>query len=205
MGWNIFLIALFGMTILLILVDLYVRSGSFLMFCTPSFYLLLVIIYVINFFAAYFLVKGINVFKLEDNFVLVLFLSTFATMAILQSFSLRFGDYQLINIDDLIENLKNSVLADVSKLKMNRMKREIQTTANKIYGLIQDDNELYTQFIMTIQSGKDFTSAEKEMAELKRYCEDRHLDFRLVLANRITQADLQRAKNLVRAKQNLKH
>jgi hypothetical protein len=199
-GWLYFLIALFFVTLLLILVDMYVRSQSFFMFRLPSFYLLLAIIYLINFFASYLLVESLHLLVLKNDFVLVLFLSTFATMAILQSFSLRFGNYQIINVDDLIEDLKNSVLADISRLKVNQLKKDVQTTALKLSSLCENENELSTQYLMTIHSGTDFEKAEKEITDLKQYCENRNLDFKLLLAHRITQADLERAKNLICSK-----
>ena len=197
--WVFLAVSIFIATIFLTILDIYPKTKSLLTLFAPSYYFLLVILFLFNLLAAWLLINEIKIFTLPDDFVKILIFATFGTLSVIQSFSLRFGDFQLINISEMIDSFKISVLEDTAAIQVNKIKIKIQKTAIKLNETIEDEKLLFTEYITTIE--RELQSIDEEIEKLKQFCSQRGLNFKRLLCQRIAQADLDKAKELIKTYQ----
>lgn len=192
--WLIIISSLFVITIFLTILDLYPQIGSFYIFVTPSYYILLIILFVCNSVAAYALKK--QIFK-NGDIVALLVVSSLGTFSIIQSFVLEFGNHRLINLSDWINKLKVAVLKDARQIGSKRDMLKTQTTAKRLsdkYGTDTLEEEL--ESLLSQKHGQDQTG--KMIDHIKHYANQKGLNLGRLLANRIAQVDLDRAEQLAR-------
>jgi hypothetical protein len=192
--WVIVIASLFVITIFLTILDLYPQIHSFYIFVTPSYYILLIILFVCNSVAAYALKK--QIFK-NGDMVALLVVSSLGTFSIIQSFVLEFGNHRLINLSDWINKLKVAVLKDARQIGSKRDMLKTQTTAKRLsgkYGTGTLEEELESLLSQKHSQGQ----TGKMIDDIKHYANQKGLNLGRLLANRIAQVDLDRAKQLVK-------
>jgi hypothetical protein len=192
--WLIIISSLFVITIFLTILDLYPQIHSFYIFVTPSYYILLIILFVCNSVAAYALKK--QIFK-NGDMVALLAVSSLCTFSIIQSFVLEFGNHRLINLSDWINKLKVAVLKDARQIGSKRDMLKTQTTAKRLsskYGTSTLEEEL--ESLLSQKHGQDQTG--KMIEKIKNYANQKGLNLGRLLANRIAQVDLDRAEQLAK-------
>ena len=194
--WSFLIASIFFVTIFFTILDIYPKTKSLYIFYTPSYYFLLFILFILNLLAAWLLTYEIKIFTIPNDFVKILLFSTLGTFSVIQSFSLRFGDFQLINISEMIDSFKISVLEDTAAIQANKLKIKIQKIALKLSETINDEKLLFTEYMTTVE--RELQSVDAEIEKLKNFCNQRGLNFKRLLCQRIAQADMEKAKELIK-------
>lgn len=193
MEWLVIAPGLFVITVFVSLLDLYPAVRTFLNFRTPSYYVLLSVGFALNLFAAFALKR--TIFTEPGHSVETIFLAAFATLSVIQSFSLKLGNYKLINISDLVEGFRGTVLADIAEMKTEMKRREIQQVGQKLAEKFENqEGRLITEYAVLF-GGEAKIQAEVE--ELRGLASKGGFGFTRLLAQRIAQADLARAKDVL--------
>lgn len=117
--------------------------------------------------------------------------------------SLRKTFRALINLSDAVENLKSTVLEDITRRKTALKRRRIQRVGQKVSRRFKDsEDELVTEFtsLAVALTGAGPEEIAEEIKKLKDLCRERNLDFIRLLALNVAQLDLDAAKALLRDK-----
>ena len=127
--WVIIIPSLFVITIALTILDLYPLIRSFWFFVTPSYYILLLSLFVLNLVAAYILEN--QIFE-NGDIVAILVVSSLGTFSVIQSFTLQFANYKLINLSEMVNGFKVTVLNDAGKITSKKERLKTPITAKKL-------------------------------------------------------------------------
>lgn len=197
--WVTIALGLSGVTLFLSILDLYPKVEAFWpIFRTPSYYFLFAITLLFNLAAAYLL--RTYVFK-SAGIVETIFLAAIAAFSIIQSFTLKFADYKIINLSDAVESLKGTVLEDITKRKTALKGRMIRQVGQELAERFKDNEEkLISEFtsLGVALTGASPEEIAEEIRKLKDLCNERNLDFIRLLALNVAQLDLDAAKDLIR-------
>lgn len=142
------------------------------------------------------------VFK-SPGIVETIFLSAIAAFSIIQSFTLKFADYKIINLSNAVESLKSTALEDITKKKTALKRGKIQRVRQKVAKRFADnEEELIAEFtsLAVALTGASLEEVAEEIKKLKDSCKERNLDFIKLLASNVAQLDLAAAKDLLRDK-----
>lgn len=101
----------------------------------------------------------------------------------------------------MIESFRISVMEDTAIIKSKTLKSKTQKLAMKLAKVIKDEKLLFTEYISTVGHERELQSIDDEINKLKQYCNQRGLDFKRLLCQRITQADLNKARQLIKTHQ----
>ena len=193
--WIIIIHALFVITVFLTILDFYPQLHSFWFFTIPSYYIFLVGLFGLNSLAAYLLKT--TIYKGGDV-VAILVLSSFGTLSALQSFTLQFADWRIVDLSELINGFKDTVLRDAREKASDREISDIQRTGKKLSEKSANEEELELELELLLGQKRSPTQKKQLVADIKDDAEEKGLDLKRLLADRIAQMDIKRAKQLVK-------
>jgi hypothetical protein len=192
-----------GATLLYLVFDTYPIVKSFVAtFRSGSFYLLWVILSILNLIAF-----GILRISAADKITKVVgeslapmtlvLLATIGTIGILQSLTLKVADYKFVDVGRMIDGFRSTVLADINRKEADRVRLRSLAMAQKLsakYTLPTLRSEYAA--VMTYQ-GRDAAQVGQELTQLEAVCEAARISFERAICERIAQADIRRAHELL--------
>jgi hypothetical protein len=189
-GW------LFIITIFLTVLDFYPRLSSFWFFVTPSYYLLFGILWGLSFLAAYLLKS--EVYK-DGDLIKVLLLSSLGAFSVIQSFTIQLADWKPVNLSDLISGLKDTVIRETRGKRSKRERASTHKTAKKLSEkekITEEDLKLEFELLLSQKHSK--VQIQQTITQTQNDTQQKGLKLKRLLAHRIAQMDLDRAKQLVK-------
>jgi len=169
-----------------------------------SFYLLWLILSVLNLISYGILKVGVeetisaHLHSPTLTAMTLVLLATIGTVGILQSLTFKLADYRFIDIGKLIEGFKTTVRADIGRISRDRKRLKSIDIANKLskkYTLA----DLRTEYVsvMTYQ-GRNLAQAGQELTQLDNDCTTANTSFARAICERIAQADISGAEEMLR-------
>ena len=194
--WAIIILSLLAITAALTVLDLYPQVRSFWFFSAPSYFVLLLTLFALSLLAAYILKS--QVFK-DGDLIAILVTSSLGTFSVIQSFTLKFADYRVIDLSEMIDKFKLTVVNDAGK-KTSRMERlKILKTAKRLSEKYKSNvRELEQQLYMLLCRNRSAGEAQEIVSKMKSEAEKTRLDLGALLAHRIAQMDLETARLLLK-------
>jgi len=193
--WVIIISALFVINIFLTILDLYPLIRSFWFFATPSYYILMLTLFVLYLLAAYILKSQI---LKNGDLIAILVISSLGTFAVIQSFTLQFGNYKLINLTEMINEFKVTVRYDADKIRAKSYVLKTQIIAKKLSEKNIGTKELEMELESLLSQKHPRNQRRQIIEEIENYSKKKGLDLKRLLANRIAQVDLERANQLAK-------
>jgi hypothetical protein len=195
-------------TLVYLLVDIYpsVKSLSAIL-RTASFWILWLLFCVLNVIAwgALRLAAQEQIYnKLHDQTltnIVIIILATLCTLTILQSFTLKIGDYKFVDVSLFLENFRKTVLQAIGEQLAQGAKRQQQRCADKLFAKYSNNRKALRDAYAGIMSfgGRTLKDIGQDLLTLEQEAINANLSFERELASRIAKADLPRAKELVSA------
>jgi hypothetical protein len=193
--WVILIPSLFLVTFLLTILDLYPLTRSFWFLTTPPYYILLVALFVLNLLAAYILRKQ---FFRDGDLIYVLVLASLSTFAVIQSFILKFGKIKVINLLELIDDFKVTVIYNAGKKRSKREIQRTQTIAKELSSKNIEIKELQTELYLLLSQNRNPGQTQLLISGIINQAQQTGLNLKRLLADRIAQMDLDRAEMLAK-------
>jgi len=124
-------------------------------------------------------------------------LATIGTIGILQSLTLKLADYKFIDVERMMDGYKAAVLADISRRAADRERLRAISVAAKLSEKHPLDR-LRTEYasVMTYQ-GRNLAQVGAELTQLQTDCTAANTSFERAICERIAQADIRRAEELL--------
>jgi hypothetical protein len=189
-------------TLLYLLIDLFIvikDFGSILK--APSFWLLWLLTSTLNLLAFEALHTQSSSpgkqFGDAQNLALIIF-STVGTVAILQSFSLKIGDRKIVDVSSFIENLRATVLEDISRRVASSRREETSKTADKLSAAFKDrPAQLRGEFVRIMTFGNlETQEVQAQLTRIEQDADTLGVSSAMLLAQRIAKADVREANRL---------
>jgi hypothetical protein len=194
--WAIIILSLFAITVALTVLGLYPQVRSFWFFSAPSYFVLLLTLFALNLLAAYILKN--QVFK-DGDLIAILVISSLGIFSVIQSFTLKFADYRLIDLSEMIDKFKLTVVNDAGRMTSRMERLKTLKTAKKLSEKYANKvKELEQQLYMLLFQRRSVEEAREIVSQMKKDVEKEQLNLGTLLANRITQMDLERAQLLLK-------
>lgn len=172
---------------------------------TPSFCLLWLYFFVSTTIAYGFL--SINAFAKVQNLVgngltklTMIVLAALMAATIFQSLSLKISDIKIVNIQDLINNYRDQVLADILKKAAEHESKNVMRLGDRLYSKFYSDvNTLRTEYAqLLVYGGQSLEMAGQELTKLEADAVALKLSVPMLLAARIAKIDRARAESLLK-------
>jgi hypothetical protein len=190
-------------------VDLYPATKSAqAMVRTFSFWLLWVVFSVINIIALAVIqvAAGKNIEQMVGgdpltSQVVVVVLSVLATYTIIQSFTLKIADIKFVDVNAVLDGLKQTVVAQILDQVIALNTAEQQKLSTRIQSKFKNDLPgLKNEFLNTMDSvyRGDIAKIVQELHDMETQAVAAGLSFANILALRIAKADRSRAKILAK-------
>lgn len=195
-------------TLIYLLIDIYPAVRSFMAIMrTFSFWLMWLIFSILNLiaWAALKLATGEKIKTMLNNdeltAVALVILSTLSTLTIMQSLTVKIADLKFIDLGQLLEGYRRTVLADISKcvlLETQRGELSLARQLNDKYGkLTQVLRDEYASVMLI--GGRTAADIGAELQALEKEAKASNLTFENILVQRLVKADMERARQLLKA------
>lgn len=123
------------------------------------------------------------------------------TIGIVQSFSIKLGDYKPVDVGRLMDGFRRQVLTDISRVYADQRNHRAAAMADKLYRRFEKDIAGLREECAGVMSfgGRTIEQIAQELEQLEKDAAAAKLSFGLFLARRIANADIERAQQLVNA------
>lgn len=186
-----------------LLVDFFIVIKAFKpIFRPPSFWFFWFCTFVLNILAFEALSQMQDQAKLGSfgpaQTLALVIMSTFGTIAILQSFTLKIGDRKVVDFSRIMEDFRTTVLEDVSRQAAAEERKFARRTADRLFKAYRDSpDELRKEFVNVMSfGGRDAAQIQADLARIDEDVRTLKVEAVRVLAQRIAQADVREASRL---------
>lgn len=182
-------------------IDLYLLGRTYFFLQTASYYLLTLAKTAFSLFAFY-LLSSVQ-FKIDEKtsidfsnqLIIVFFLSLFATFSIIESFAVKIGTFRLVDVGKVLEDLKTKVAADALD-KQVEYKRSLTLSIADTLSHRYPVDKLREEFAIVMNLPPD--KLPEELNSIAKLSADTGVRLERLLAQRIANVDMRRAKELLR-------
>jgi hypothetical protein len=182
-------------------IDLYLLGRTYFFLKTASYYLLTLAKTAFSLFAFYLLssvqfkIDEKNSIDFSNQLIIVFFFSLFATFSIIESFAVKIGSFRLVDVGKALDDLKTKV-ADDARDKQLQYKRSLTQSIAERLSQRYSVEKLRTEFALVMELPPD--RMPEELNNIARLSADTGLPLERLLAQRIANVDIRRAKELLR-------